>query len=108
MFRKKEYLDYEQRTALLIAMAIRTEMEDFHAENLTNDQMQVLNPLIRNAVYTMLVALERSPRDESCKAFVNLHLFQMPEEWENPTLTKNFKEVAPETARAIAARASKY
>lgn len=39
---------------MLIAIAVRNEMEDFHCEHLTDSQMKELNPIIRNAIVTAL------------------------------------------------------
>ena len=40
--------------AKAIAAYIRSNIEDFHAKHLSDEQMKELNPLIRNAVYTFL------------------------------------------------------
>lgn len=41
--------------AKAIAAYVRMNIEDFHAEHLSDAQMRELNPLIRNAIYTFLV-----------------------------------------------------
>lgn len=43
--------DYLAKT---IAAYVRMNIEDFHHEHLTDEQMKELNPLIRNAIYTFL------------------------------------------------------
>lgn len=43
--------DYLAKT---IAAYVRMNIEDFHHEHLTDEQMKELNPLIRNAIYTSL------------------------------------------------------
>lgn len=40
--------------AKTIAAAVRNAMEDFHVKYLTDEQMKELNPIIRNAIYTIL------------------------------------------------------
>jgi hypothetical protein len=42
-----------QTWAKIIAMNVRNEMEDFHHQHLSDDQMQVLNPLIRKGIYNL-------------------------------------------------------
>lgn len=44
----------KNRIAKAIAMFIRNELEDFHVEYLSDEQMRDFNPLIRNAVFTFL------------------------------------------------------
>jgi hypothetical protein len=51
-----EAMEEEKNFALFIAMVIRNAMEDFHHEHLTHEQMEDLNPIIRNAVCTALHA----------------------------------------------------
>lgn len=43
------------RIAKAIAVYIRNKIEDFHVKYLSDDQMRVLNPLIRNAIYSFLI-----------------------------------------------------
>lgn len=45
---------------MLIAMAVRIEIEGFQCEHLTDDQMRQLNPIIRNGIATALHAVERT------------------------------------------------
>ena len=40
--------------AKTIAAVVRNAMEDFHVKYLTDEQMKELNPIIRNAIYTIL------------------------------------------------------
>ncbi len=77
---KKEDFDQlteEQQSALLVAMHVRNEMEEFHHKYLTDEQMAELNPIIRQALIDAFVAgftpLER--------AWLSL---QVPDYWEIP------------------------
>lgn len=45
----------KNRIAKAIAVYLRNKIEDFHVKYLSDDQMRVLNPLIRNAVYSFLI-----------------------------------------------------
>ena len=56
--------------ARYIAMAVRNAMEDFHCKHLTDEQMQELNPIIRNGIYTALYASKHADDEESCKEFL--------------------------------------
>lgn len=53
--------DDKNRLAKLIAAVVRNQMEDFHCAHLTDAQMKELNPIIRNAIYTALLRLEKTP-----------------------------------------------
>lgn len=46
-----------QQWSMLIAGLVRNRMEDFHVEHLTDEQMQELNQLIRQAIFDALVAV---------------------------------------------------
>ena len=43
-----------QTWARVIAMHVRNEMEEFHCQHLSDDQMKELNPIIRKAIYATL------------------------------------------------------
>lgn len=45
----------KNRIAKAIAVYLRNKIENFHVKYLSDDQMRVLNPLIRNAIYTFLI-----------------------------------------------------
>ena len=47
----------ENYLAKLIAAAVRNAMEDFHVKYLSDKQMEELNPIIRNAIYTALIMM---------------------------------------------------
>jgi hypothetical protein len=75
--------------ALLIAMAVRNEMEDFHAEHLTDAQMAILNPLIRNAIYGTLHLFEEMSHDRRAFLIIEFLNALIPEYWEMPTIPKS-------------------
>ena len=60
--------------AKTIAAVIRNAMEDFHVKYLTDEQMKELNPIIRNAIYTIL------QREGSLLSYF---LMFVPEYWED-------------------------
>jgi hypothetical protein len=77
--------------AKFIAMVVRNNMEDFHCEHLTDAQMKELNPIIRNAIYTALYAIED---DSESAAYVRkFHSRMIPAYWEDPELTESFQGV---------------
>jgi len=78
---------------MFIAMVIRNEIEDFHADNLTDAQMRGLNPLVRNAVYTALYALAHIDDSAATRAFVLFNLQMIPDYWEPPELTQGFQQL---------------
>ena len=75
---------------MYIASVVRNNMEDFHVENLTDAQMKELNPIIRDAIYTALVAAKNLD-DEDARKWVNLYSQLIPDYWENPTLISDYK-----------------
>lgn len=72
--------------AKAIAAYVRYNMEGFHTDHLSDEQMKELNPIIRNAIYTFLkdeenndffgmsgiTALNLAPYWEDCE-YVNMH-----------------------------------
>lgn len=60
--------------AKTIAAAVRNAMEDFHVKYLTDEQMKELNPIIRNAIYTIL------QRED---LLLSYFLMFVPEYWED-------------------------
>ena len=77
----KDYTKY-------IAIVVRNAMEDFHCKNLSDKQMEELNPIIRNAIYTAIYAYETHKQSDRSKQFVDNHLMSIPEYWEEPELLK--------------------
>lgn len=70
---------------------VRDNIEDFHVAYLTDTQMKELNPLIRDAIYTGLVALEESKSDNSALEWLVQTAKMVPGYWENPRLTSGYK-----------------
>lgn len=86
--RKPEPEDVQ--AALIIAMIVRNEMEDFHVAHLSDAQMAELNPIIRNAVLDALHAIRNSNQNRGAKAYVNFAAALIPSYWEPPRLTESF------------------
>lgn len=88
----------------MIAIVVRNHMEEFHGENLSDEQMKELNPIIRNAIYTALFAQDESSKgNESASKFLAFHIREIPNYWEEPKLTDEFikmyvKTTLPNTA----------
>lgn len=71
-------LDDKNLQAKLIASYVRNNIENFHADYLSDDQMKELNKLIRNAIYTALVDID--------DALMNVYLHSIvyvPNYWED-------------------------
>lgn len=79
--------------AKVIAMEVRNSMEDFHVKHLTDEQMNELNPIIRNAIYSALVLLRFAgdetdvAKNQNAIAGVSRLLMMVPKYWEEPELT---------------------
>lgn len=69
-----------------IAMVIRNTMEDFHCKYLSDAQMKELNPIIRNAVYTALYAMQYHKDSLRLREFVGSQIEMIPGYWEEPEL----------------------
>jgi len=84
-----------QELAMYIAQVVRNEMEDFHAEHLSDAQMKELNPIVRNAIYTALYAAEQADQGcEGSRLWINFHK-RWPVYWEPPELAEDYtKSVA--------------
>ncbi|MDR0828792.1 MAG: hypothetical protein LBN95_01580 [Prevotellaceae bacterium] len=68
----------ENYIAKLIAAVVRNNIEDFHCKYLSDAQMEELNPLIRNAIYTGLFYLL-----EDSDALVQHYSQYIPPYWED-------------------------
>ena len=79
-----------QDMAKFLALVVRNEMEDFHHNHLSDEQMKELNPIIRNAIYTGLHALRHCRTSRGAKAFVAFQTRQIPNYWEAPKLMMDF------------------
>ena len=51
----KELINDKNLLSKSIAAFIRNQIENFHANHLSDDEMKELNPLIRNAVYSYII-----------------------------------------------------
>ena len=88
--RKPKLSKATQAYAKYIAMVVRNEMDSFHSENLSDEQMKEFNRLIRNAICTALYASENYDRFAGAKAFVDFNAKLIPHYWEEPKLTDHF------------------
>jgi hypothetical protein len=80
-------LDPDQALAVYLAVRVREAMEDFHVTNLTDEQMAVINPLIRNALYGGLrIRRLAASGDLGCQRFIERDLQAVPPYWEPPQL----------------------
>ena len=77
--------------AKYIATVVRNAMEDFHCKHLSDAQMEELNPVIRNAVYTAIYAFESRKESRISETFVDFHLMSIPKYWEEPELLTGFR-----------------
>jgi hypothetical protein len=84
--------DDDKRQATFMAMVVRNAMEGFHAEHLTDEQMAELNPIIRNAIYTGLVAWNSWATSEQARQFIAFNMSMVPRYWEAPELLPDFQE----------------
>lgn len=79
----------EQR-AMFLAMCVRNAIEDVHATGAISDlTMAEINPLIRNAIYTGLVAIDEFPMSRESVAFVQFTRALIPAYWEPPKILAN-------------------
>ena len=74
----KEFRENENAAAKLIAAVVRNQMEEFHGKYLSDEQMEELNPIIRNAIYTALIHIRDNP--DAMRLYAHLHV---PEYWED-------------------------
>lgn len=76
--------------AMIIAIFVRNEMEDFHCKHLTDEQMAELNPIIRNGICNALHSYRNYGNDDTCRALINFQSSLIPKYWEEPKLTETF------------------
>lgn len=81
-----------KKVASWLALAVRNEIEDFHAANTeqtiknTNKYMPEFNRSIRNAIYTGLYAIVHLGDGTWAKHYADF-ISRVPEYWEEPELT---------------------
>jgi len=78
-----------QGAALAIASYVRNEMEDFHCEHLSDEQMAQLNPIIRNAIGTAIYALTKYSENETCQSLIDHARRFVPHYWESAIFCEN-------------------
>ena len=87
------------KMCLLISMYIRNEMEDFHCKHLSDEQMKELNPIIRQAVYNILLFLKLADSKElnsyivAAQQIVNFQEQLLPDYWELPDPVAPWEEL---------------
>lgn len=79
--------------AKYIAIVVRNAMEDFHCQHLSDEQMQELNPIIRNAICTALHAGHLAGSSPAAIRFVDYHNQSIPRYWEEPVLLEGFAQM---------------
>jgi hypothetical protein len=79
-----------QVMSMYIAIVIRNAMEDFHVQHLSDEQMKELNPIIRNAVCTVIYAFENYDQSIPARQFVDFNFSLIPKYWESARLTDDF------------------
>lgn len=85
-----EPTEFQMEKAKLLASFVRSEIEDFHCEHLTNKQMKELNPLIRNGIVAGLYYLDNVRNERIFKA-LNFQIRLIPDYWENPVISDMYK-----------------
>lgn len=90
-YRDFEKLSGAQQLTLLIAMHIRNEMEDFHAEHLSDAQMKILNQIIRQAIFDVVSFTNTPPKTElaqlQARDAIQWLAMRVPADWEIPDKT---------------------
>jgi hypothetical protein len=79
-----------QRVSKFVALEVRNAMEDFHVEHLSDSQMEKLNPIIRNGIYTGLFVLQHQ-KEYKLEEWVALTERMIPNYWEEPVLSDDLK-----------------
>ncbi len=79
-------------------MLVRNELEDFHVQHLTDEQMAILNPIVRNAIYSALTLFAKAtagtPQEQEAAAY-GLEFLEacVPSYWEPPQLTDDVAQL---------------
>ena len=87
-------LTQPQQYAMVLAMQVRNAMEDFHAEHLTDTQMNELNPIIRQALYDAVLMINDNKDPNSVKDFEFL-VSMIPDDWEIPGSDEEMQSSTP-------------
>lgn len=87
--------------AMVLAMCVRNAMEgtvhggELGDLSLTDDQMAVLNPIVRNAIATGLHAEAHYFTDKPARSYINFQHRLVPDYWERPELLDDYTELWP-------------
>lgn len=90
--RRVEDVDCLRMQATYVAIVVHNAMEAFRARHLSDNQMNELNPIIRNAIFTALYAEETLCQSDKSKEFVKYHWELIPPNWEEPILLEEFNK----------------
>ncbi len=79
----KVELEHFDMFAKMLAINVRNQMENFHVEHLTDEQMKELNPIIRNAIYSQLITITKANMgDKIAKETISFSKQAIPHYWE--------------------------
>jgi len=65
-------------------MYVRNAMEDFHVEHLSDPEMKILNPIIRQALYEIVGIIEDDLDTPKGQVILGQLMAGIPEYWELP------------------------
>lgn len=102
------------RKAMLLAIAVRNELEALHGGDLTSDeigcepltdeQMRMINPIVRNSVLSVLHALDNYVEDDRARLYIGFQESLVPDYWECPVLTEDYLSVYERPATTVQCR----
>lgn len=87
-----------QVAAMYIAMVVRSSIEDHRVGRLTRKQMEVLEPVLRNSIYTALYAMNQVEKMPGAKFFVTWNIKHIPENSELPVLNNDYIKIVAQVA----------
>jgi hypothetical protein len=92
---------WDRQWATLIAMHVRNNLEDIHADYgplserpevlLSDEQMRLINPIVRNAVADMLHALANINDEQQAANLIAFCSSMIPDYWEPADLTEGYR-----------------
>lgn len=85
--------DEQAQQAMVIARAVRVELENIHHLYVPDEAMPELNRAVRNAVASMLHALDNYDRHDAARRYVDMHLRHIPSYWEPPELLDDYRDM---------------
>lgn len=78
-------------------MHVRNEMEDFHSEHLSDNQMKQLNQIVRQAIFDVVSFTNEKPKTEIDKKqaaqAIDWLIKMVPDYWEIPKKTSGSLEL---------------